>query len=48
MGNVSTVKNEELSKEYFLYLCNVRNDFYSRGLFKQAEQVQKDIDKLSA
>lgn len=34
-----------LKREYFLYLIELRNDFYRRNLFTQAEQVQKDIDK---
>ena len=36
----------EDSTIYLNYLITVRNDFYNRGFIKQAEKVQKDIDKI--
>ncbi len=36
----------ENSTIYLNYLISVRNDFFNRGLIKQAEKVQNDINKI--
>jgi hypothetical protein len=33
--------------EYLLYLQNLRNDFYNKGLMDKALEVQKQIDELT-
>ena len=39
-------RTEQRARDYYLFLANLRNDFYNRGNNEKAKDVQEEIDLL--
>jgi|TARA_R110000782_G_scaffold168971_1_gene260950 hypothetical protein len=42
------MKNSKIDREYYLYLANLRNDFYNKGNLDKAQDVQEEIDTMGS